>query len=238
MIHASDSGRARLRSVSWLMMAGLFAPCLLLGTACVRVSGDDLKDDYSAPGLSAQAEAALAAGHPGYAILEYERARWMAPGSRVIENDLARARAAAHLSPSEPGLAGSARQLVRVDRWGWVALTGVGLSAAGAVLMGRRSVSKLEGVIMLLAGSSLAGLALWVAIGSGPPANLGVVVGRDVVARAGPSAQSLATFAVPEGALITVERARGDYALVGSGAQRGWVPRAWVETVLPQNARP
>lgn len=237
MIPTSDSGRARLRSVSWLT-AGLFASCLLLGTACIRVSGDDPKDDYSASGLIAQAEAALAAGRPGYAILEYERARWMAPRSRAIDNDLARARAAAHLSPSEPCLAGSARQLIRVDRWGWVALAGVGLSAAGAVLVGRRSASKLEGALMVLAGSSLAALAFWVAIGSGPPANLGVVVGRDVVARAGPSAQSPPTFAVPEGALITVERARGGYDLVGSGAQRGWVPRAWVETVLPQNARP
>jgi hypothetical protein len=219
-------------------MAGLLASCLLLGTACTRGSRDESKDDYSVSGLIAQAEAALADGHPGYAILEYERARWMAPGSRAIENDLARARAAAHLSPSEPGLAGSARQIVRVDRWGWVVLAGVGLSAAGAVLVGRRSVSKLEGAIMLLAGSILAGLALWVALGSGPPANLGVVVERDVVARAGPSAQSPTTFATPEGALITVERARGAYALVRSGAQRGWVPRDSVETVLPQNARP
>ena len=67
-------------------------------------------DSAPASALISEGGGALATGHPGRAILDYERARLLAPRSAVVRDGLARVRAELNLPLTEPRLAGTSGQ--------------------------------------------------------------------------------------------------------------------------------
>lgn len=180
----------------------------------------------------AQAEEALAERHPGRAILELERARLLSSGSRVIADDLARARLAADLPATEPSVAGTSAQLLRTDQWGEVALAGLAL-ATGALIAVVGKLARRAFLIIALVGGFVAAAGFWRTVRAEPPPNLAVVTSRGLVARSAQSMQAGAVFIPPEGSFVSIERAEGRFVLIAAGRSRGWVPAGDVETILP-----
>jgi hypothetical protein len=187
----------------------------------------------SSGSVVAQAEAALAAGHPGRAILDYQRARLLAPRAPAVTAGLTRAESLAGLPREDASPAVRAARRLDANEWGWLAMAGLTLGAAGVValswgLIGRRGLLALG-----LAGVGLAGVGLLGAVEVAPGPNRAVVVAPDTVARIAPFAQADQAFSVPEGSVVTVERTYDHYSLIAGADGRGWVPEGGLELILP-----
>lgn len=190
---------------------------------------------YSVRALESQADAELAAGHPGRAILQYERARLVAPRSAAVAAGLVHAREAARLPPVESGRLAHAARLLGADEWGWIAMGGLGVCAAGLVGLAWGLVRRRGFLAMAFAGTGIAILGALAAKQVAPPPDGAVVIAADVIARIAPFAKADQAFVAPEGALVTLERTHGDFALIAGRDGRGWVPRKDVETIFPDS---
>ena len=180
----------------------------------------------------ARANEELVERHPGRAILNLERARLLSPSSGLIADDLAQARLATNLPPTEPQVAGTSSQLLRTGQWGQVALAGLGL-AAGALVAVVGKLGRRPFLLIALLGGLVATAGLRAAIRAEPPPNLAVVVVPGLVARVAPSTAAHALFAPQEGSVVSVVRSRAHFVLISSEGRCGWVPAADVETILP-----
>ncbi|HEY2903866.1 MAG TPA: hypothetical protein VGL59_24990 [Polyangia bacterium] len=186
--------------------------------------------------LVSKAEAALAAGHPGAAILAYERARLEAPRAPAIAAGLARARAAANLPVVEQSRLLRAADLLLADTWAFIGLGGLVAFALGLVALAWGLVQR-RGFFVLAIGSALiAGLGFVAGRQTAPPPGRAVVVAANAVARIAPFAQADPAFAPAEGTEVSIERAHDGYTLINTSEGEGWVPNNAVETIVPTGA--
>jgi hypothetical protein len=183
--------------------------------------------------LVAKATADLAAGHPGLAILGYERARLLAPRATAVTAGLARAQAIAGLPPTETSPVMRLAKWLDGNEWGWIGMVGLVLGAGGLVVLSWSRLRRRAFLALACAGAGLAGVGFLGAEAVTPPSNRAVVVVRDSVARIAPFAGAEPAFVAPEGAVVTVERTFDHYTLIATPDGRGWVPEAGVETILP-----
>lgn len=189
--------------------------------------------EYSARALAGAADAALAAGHPGAAIVELERARLLAPRSPELATRLAHARELANVPPVQEGRLGRLARLLSGRSWCDVALAGLVLGGVGVTLLSW-GVRRRRGTLALaLAGVAVAPLALLGAWSVTPSRADAVVVAAAEPARIAPFAAAEPAFTVAEGAAVTVTGRHGDYVLVSAPDGQGWLPRSSVERILP-----
>jgi len=190
------------------------------------------KQGYSAPVLFNLANAQLRAGRTGQAILNYERARWLAPRDPDIAANLqpAQERAQAAWATAWP---------LRFADWftmnGWASL-GAGsllLLAATlplALLLPRQRpvlrTARILAVLMLLCSFTAVG-ARWGEL------NRAVVVVKAAPARISPVTVGSALFTLPEGTMVRIVRSHGLFTLVRAhNGQQGWVNRDAIEPVI------
>lgn len=192
---------------------------------------------YSARALATQAEGELASGHPGPAILHFERARLLAPRSPAIAAGLARAQAAAALPAERVPLWQRLEHRLAPNEWAWIGMIGLIWVGFGLIAVAWGAVRRGALMVMLAGGVVCAGIGFVAAVQESPPVRRAIVVAPDVVARIAPFAQADTAFSAPEGSVVTVERTYGDYVLVAGPDGQGWVPRRGVETVIPSPER-
>jgi len=190
---------------------------------------------YSLRALVSQAQADLAGGRPGRALLAFERAQLLAPRAPAVVAGLAQARTAASLPTLEGGLAMRSAERLSPNEWSWIAMAGFGLGAAGLVAFAWALIRRGGLVTLVSAGAAIAGVALLAAMKVAPPPNAGVVISSGAVARIAPFDGADTAFLAPEGASVSVEGNHGDYLLVAADEGRGWVTGKSVETILPAN---
>jgi len=202
---------------------------------------------YSAPLCFNLGNAEAKAGHPGLAILNYERARYLAPGDPDIDHNLQLARKQAGLDPNS-------------YRW-WQILLRTASPIAGYLI-----VAGLALLILALAGNAtvdktkkpllrrifraiffvgipvclLLGFVELCAIGLTNRIE-GVIVTKDANLRLSPfeSAESVGT--IPEGELVTVEGRHNDYLWIEARNHHfGWIQEKDLEPVIAGsfNAKP
>ena len=208
------------------------APAVADGPA----SAHDRGGEYSARALVAAADAALAAGHPGAAIVELERARLLAPRSAAVASHLAHAREVASVSPAPGGRARRLAGLLSGSEWSGLALAGLALAAAGVVLLSWGAGGRRRTLGLVMGGVAVASLGFLAAAEVTPSRQDAVVVAASEPARIAPFPAAEAAFPLPEGAAVSVVRAHGDYVLVSAADGQGWLPRSSVETILPGSA--
>ncbi len=187
--------------------------------------------------LVATAEAELAAGRPGPAIVQYERARLLAPRAPTVMAGLARARSVAGLPPTDASVASRIVGRLDANEWGWIGMAGLVLAAAGLIAFSWGFIRRLGSLILALGGVGMASVGLLSAAQVTPPPDRAVVVAPDTLARIAPFAGAEPTFLAPEGAIVTVERTHDNYALIAAPEGRGWVPKGGVEIILPANGK-
>lgn len=190
---------------------------------------------YSAPALFNEANAAQRAGRLGPAILDYERARLLAPRDPAIAQNLRAAREKAGVSaPSVPLWQRPAH---------WVtfnclaALASISLLLFSLLFFGTRlipttlrglsrGVASSLGVIILLAASAIA--LRW------PELNRAVIIGAKPVAHIAPAANAAPFFEVKPGEIVRAEGAYGDFTRIRTADGRtAWVPATQVEKIIP-----
>ncbi|MCI5120874.1 MAG: tetratricopeptide repeat protein [Candidatus Electrothrix sp. AUS4] len=213
--------------------AALFEQANILSTqgefqqAIEEYSG--LMDQYgvSASLLYNLANTYTAAGQIGPAVLNYERARLLAPGDADIQGNLSQVRKDAGLYQEEQTLHRRLVGLLGADQWLMVAgcaFLCFGVSALLVTLVAEKKKGGLQWVMLC---------ALLVVLLALPPVffryqdwKIGVVLAEDTHLLISPFADAAPAGDIKAGRLIRVEREHGDYAFVRTDNEKsGWLAK-------------
>lgn len=187
--------------------------------------------DFSAQALYDLGNSWLQSGHPGRAILQYERALVLAPEQPALERALAQARERAGVNVATPSAWELLTGIVSDDTWAWcTALSLLVLCAA----LARLAFGKGGGgsKALALAGACSAVLAGDVIALHWRDLDRAVVLQGAIAARIAPAAAAEASFELHEGELLYLEDRFQDYERVRTEDGRGgWVRRDAVAPV-------
>jgi hypothetical protein len=203
---------------------------------------------YSAALCFNLGNAELKAGRLGPALLDLERARYLAPGDAAINQNLQAARRAAGLEPDPYRW----WQIVirSIDWTVWlvvilasltliiVALVGLALTKTRAVeSRGLRRVFRAF-LFVCIPLALFFGFVELISIGFGDRIE-GVVVAKEGVLRLSPFAGAEKTGSIPEGELVTVENRHDDYLWIDDRSrQSGWMQEKDLEPIVPGSFSP
>jgi hypothetical protein len=191
---------------------------------------------YSAAALYNLANSYARAGKPALAVLNYERARLLAPEDADIDANLRYVRSAAHLAGATPGgfeHAVTAAASPTVIFWlGVLGILLIGSSALAATRMQRR---RWIARTALLAGCALLGVTVANGVVLWPRLHQAVVLAAATPARATPVPMGDTLFVLPEAETVRMTAVHDEFVLVETAAGRaGWVARADLAPVVPR----
>ena len=185
---------------------------------------------WSAGALFNLGNAYASSGHPGRAILAYERAHLIAPRDHAIEKNLDHTREAAGVALATPSRIQRALTTLSPDEWTWIAFAAAMFAFAGAigfVWPVQRSIARVVAISAALASAGSFAAAVHVA----PSAGAAVMV-TSASARIAPFSGAEAAFTASEGESVKLEQRHGEFVYVRDGDRMGWVPAAAVEPLV------
>jgi tetratricopeptide (TPR) repeat protein len=192
------------------------------------------RSGYSAPTLFNLANAQLREGKTGPAILNYERARWLAPNDPDIAANLNLARNKAGL-PSETvsGLR-SALSILNLNAWAAVGLAALLFLAAIPPLKRLRPATR-PALNTIAALAALAFVTAILAVGiRWPELDRAIVTASETAVRISPVNGIPPLFMLHSGESVNLKRVHGSFALVtDSHGQEGWVARETITSIVP-----
>jgi tetratricopeptide (TPR) repeat protein len=238
----ADSADADLEAANRAYIGGQYEDAAKLFQQIIETRG------YSAPLCFNLANAEARAGHVGPALLNYERARYLAPGDRDIENNLQMTRKKAGLEPNSYRWWQLVLRGPSINQWlilldGWLALIalaivthaiaprlapslGLPLATIGKIVKGVLFVS----IPCFLFFSFVTLLAVATIQRAEAEA---VVVAKDSLLRLSPFATAEKTGTLPEGELVTVQQRHNDYLWIeGRDHHSGWVQEKELEPII------
>jgi hypothetical protein len=190
---------------------------------------------YSAAALFNQGNAFARAGKTGLAILNYERARLLAPGDDDLAANLHFVRAKAGLTDARESWFNRSLLCVRPNILAWLGSFGLVLVGMSMLLVRVLPPRRLAFRWLTFVGALLISSAIGSAIATWPRVKQAVVITPNAPARTSPVSFAESAFKLPEGETVTVRAEHHDFALVQTTAGRsGWVPRADLGFVVPQ----
>ena len=197
---------------------------------------------YSAPLCFDLANAEAKAGRIGPAILNYERARYLAPSDRDIDHNLQLARAQAGLKSNSLRWWQIVLRSLTINQWlvivdSWLAL--IALAVIANVFVGRLApgpnrvvAGKVVKTVIFVAIPCFL-FTTYLALMAAPLRIEGVVMDKDAALRLSPfdAAEEIGTL--PEGELVTVEQKHDNYFRIEARDGRyGWMTRQSLEPVI------
>lgn len=188
----------------------------------------------SAASLYDAGNAYARSGKPGLAVLNYERARILAPADPDIAANLATVRSAALAADSPPSAAVKCLLLASPDAYAWFGL--VGMVIAGIGLLGVQGMRRWRGAAAALAllgglsvATTLANVVLW-----WPRLHAAVILTRDAPVRVAPVPMGSSMFTLREAELVRIEAEHQGFFLVRTSMGRtGWVAAADLARIVP-----
>ncbi|HTY50846.1 MAG TPA: hypothetical protein VMB48_14245 [Steroidobacteraceae bacterium] len=224
---AGAAAAAQLAAANQALQAGRYAAAIAGYNGILRERG------FSANILYDLGNAWLLAGQPGEAILNYERAAWLAPRDPAIRANLAVARVRARITAPARGTWEQAARAVRLDTVAVCALAGLALLCAGIYL--RHAAHRRLGPWMIVPGALLLCAAAGAMALRWSDLNQAIIL-RDVPARIAPAPSAAASFALRAGQSVQVDASYGGYVRIHDGAGAGWVEAAALQRVLVAGA--
>jgi hypothetical protein len=189
---------------------------------------------YSAAALYNAANAYARTGKPGMAVLNYERARLLAPHDPDIEANLRLVREPLRLPSESPNALARAATLASPLLLAWIGVVGlliVGVSLlAGQVYPRHRVIRRAATVVgVAMIGLTVAnGVALW------PRLHEAVVITANTAVRVSPAPMGDPLFVLPEAEIVRMTAEYEGFVLVKTRAgQIGWAARASLAPVVP-----
>lgn len=192
------------------------------------------KQGFSAPLLFNLGNAWLKAGEPGRAILNYERAQWLAPGDRAIATNLRLARQQAGLPVAEQNNLEKAARMLGFNTLAWVGSAALVLLCAG-ILGSRllRSGSRVEARVLTSVGAVVLAVVLANLAWRWPDLDRAVVLAASVPARIAPADAAGVSFNLSAGEIVHTRQTHGAFTLLRARDGRtGWVSRRQVAQVI------
>ncbi len=190
---------------------------------------------YSVPIFYNLANAYFRDGKVGFAILNYERALWLAPRDADIKANLQLARHRAGLFESTPVGWQALPGILRLDTWTWlVFLTFVFLCAAWSIHMFKMDVKWRIRPWMIFFG------LLWiVSLVSATvrvfDLNRGVILIPEAALRIAPLDNSPSFFNLPVGSIVHIQKQRdGFFYLRTQDGKMGWVLKKQMQPIVPR----
>ncbi len=211
-----------------------------LGVAlCAIALHTSAQPTESTPALSAASlynagNAYARAGKPGLAVLNFERARMLAPADADIAANLATVRRSAHLSASSPSRMERLLLLASPDFFAWLGVLGVLVAGAGSVaLVGARRWRGVAVAAVVVGGSGaaicVANLILW-----WPTLHAAVIITPDTPVRVAPAPMGDSLFALHEAEVVGIDAEHEGFLLVRTSSGRsGWVAVANLARIVP-----
>jgi tetratricopeptide (TPR) repeat protein len=193
------------------------------------------RDGYSVPVLYNLGNAWLRLNQPGRAILNYERALWLAPANPAVTQNL-------HLAQQQSGHAVTQTSLFeRVWEWlsfdalAWIA-TGAAVSLSGVVLIlrwrrrrpiaGLRPIAVLSALVLCMSGLTL--IARW------PELDRAVILAAATPVRVAPADAADVSFLLPGGELVQAGKPYQAYVRVrAEDGRSGWVRTQQLARIIP-----
>jgi tetratricopeptide (TPR) repeat protein len=190
--------------------------------------------------------AELRAGHPGRAILAYERALLLEPRNPDIAANLRRARQVANLPEREPTPFEPVARMLTIDEWAFVGAAGLllaSLVACALMLLPRRAPARPRArwaprlaVIVFVGASAIAWALGWTRLRQAEEA---VIVAPDAVLRAAPYESASPSGDLLPGELVRVEREHESFRLIRTDKNKaGWVPSSVAPRILSETSDP
>ena len=226
-----------LRASTASLAAALLSISASGAFASVQLASGLTGEALSAAGHYDQANAAVRAGKPAEAVLEYERAALLAPRDPDIRANLRQVRSQAGLATPGNWFTRHAR-IASPNLMFWLATLGIALTGASLLAL-RSSKSQRKP----LAGVALAGLILTLAglmdaIATAATLHEAVVMEASP-AGAAPIAAAGALFTVPQAEVVRMMEDHGEYTLVQDVQNRqGWLRRSMLTPIIPTAAQP
>lgn len=174
---------------------------------------------------------------PGRAILNYERARILAPRDKDVDYNLRYARGKTVDKAeyrSDFSWLGWVREFSAVEAfWAFAVVNLLFFASLGLRILVRREWTYYL-TASLLAAWLMTGISAGAWYGLARSDRRAVVLSPEVTARSGPSEKETALFTLHAGTVAEVERRENGWRLVRfSSDKRGWVPAGDVETIRP-----
>ncbi len=191
-------------------------------------------DGYSPAVLFNLGNAELRADRSGDAILDYERARWLAPRDPDIAANLRFARQRAGVAVADESWTTQTAGLLSADAWAWLGSAALVALCAGIVaaqFRGRRTgwwwmANTVSAVILLGAVG-----AMNVRAGQ---LDRAILPAKNTPALISPFGGAKTAFEFPAGETVRVEKTHADYSFVRDAAgHAGWVSDAQVGRIVP-----
>ena len=194
--------------------------------------GSARNDSYSAAALYNLGNSFARQGEPALAVVNYERARILAPLDSDVRANLRQLRASAGLAPG-PSSFSDNLQWVSPNAAYWIGIVGLLLSGAAWLLLSFRSVYRLSSRIALGAGLVLMAFAVGDTLAIGQIMHRYVVL-QPAVASASPASGVEPLFTVPPATVVQQQDDHAGFSLIRDSQGRvGWVPRNHLMPIIP-----
>jgi hypothetical protein len=191
-------------------------------------------DPGSAAHLLERAHAESQAGKTAPAILDYERAQWLAPHDANISTQLANVRAQAGLAAPAPTPLARATHALSFDAL--TALASLSLLMFTLLVFGTRLIpASLRGISRKAAAGcgAIVLLCAWAVAARWPELHRAVIIAANPATHLAPADSSAASFALKPGAVVQTGKAYGPFVRVLSPDGRpAWIRETSIESVL------
>lgn len=194
---------------------------------------------YSAPRLFNLANAYARNGRPGMAVLNYERARLLAPNDPDIRANLRFVRTTSALPPiSGTWFERKASKLASPNTLFWFGCVGLLMVGVSLLLVRQYPRRRLALRACTAAGFALTGVTLCNALAIWPMMSEAVVIARAPPARVAPVSMADSLMTLREAEILTVDAQLRDFTLVHTDTGRsGWVATADIARVVPRSGK-
>lgn len=194
---------------------------------------------YSAATLYNLANAYARAGKPGFAVLNYERAKLLDPNDPDIEANLNHVLQGAGLPPESRTRFERTSGIVGPQMLAWLGV--LGLLIAGTGMLRARFYPRHRRKFALAAflGLSILGVSIGYGVTLWPVVHEAVVVTHTAPVRVSPALIEETLFVLPEASIVSTGAEHDGFVLIRTAAGRaGWVPNTNLAPILPQPTAP
>jgi hypothetical protein len=191
---------------------------------------------YSAPRLFDLANAYDRDGKPGLAVLNYERARLLAPNDPDIQANMSFVRTMSGLPPiTGTWFERQASRLASPNTFFWFGCVGLLIVGASLLLARQYLRRRLALGCCTVAGFALMAVTLCNALAIWPMMSEAVVIARATPVRVAPASMADSLMTLREAQILTVNTELRDFTLVHTDMGRsGWVATADIARVVPR----
>jgi hypothetical protein len=221
----------------WIRSTLLTAAAAIAATAIVAVAdAAPPQSGYSAAGLYNLANAYARSGKPGFAVLNYERARLLDPNDPDVDANLRHVRETAGVAHESPTRFDRVARIASPQALAWIGVLGLLIAGSSALIWRRHPRHRRKLLAATLAGICAMGLSIASAIGLWPLMHEAIVIAHTAPLRVSPVLIEAPVYELPEATVVTTGVEHDGFVLVRTISGRtGWVPSSNIAAIVPHH---